>query len=301
GLVLVVGILSFFLGFRNSFFISTAIPFSMMMGFLVLDYMGITLNMVVLFSLVIALGMLVDDGIVVVENIYRHMQMGKSRKQAAIDGTKEVMLPVTTATITTVFTFLPLLLMPAMMGQFSKYLPITVSVTLMGSLFVAFVFNPLCASLFMNKNTKSDSARSAHEGGERFDRFKNWYSRVLSRMIHHPVLMTLFCVLFVVGGIVAYGAFGSGVVFFPKIDPLVVAVEVEGPLGIDIKETDSALKVIEKKVFTIPRDSAHVESFSGVVGFGKSDMGGDRSPESHRAYLDVAFMDYNERDVSSWL
>jgi len=301
GLFLVVGILSFFLGFRNSFFISTAIPFSMMMGFLVLDYMGITLNMVVLFSLVIALGMLVDDGIVVVENIYRHMQMGKSRKQAAIDGTKEVMLPVTTATITTVFAFLPLLLMPGMMGQFFKYLPITVSVTLMGSLFVAFVFNPVFASLFMNKNTKSDSARSAHEGGERFDRFKNWYSRVLSRMIHHPVLMTLFCVLFVVGGIVAYGAFGSGVVFFPKIDPLVVAVEVEGPLGIDIKETDSALKVIEKKVFTIPRDSAHVESFSGVVGFGKSDMGGDRSPESHRAYLDVAFMDYNERDVSSWL
>ncbi|MDQ3002617.1 MAG: efflux RND transporter permease subunit [Fibrobacterota bacterium] len=296
GLLLVVLILSFFLGVRNSFFISTAIPFSMMMGFLVLDYMGVTLNMVVLFSLVIGLGMLVDDGIVVVENIYRHLQMGKSRIDAAIDGTKEVMLPVATATITTIFAFLPLLLMPGMMGQFFRFLPITVSVTLAGSLFVAFVFNPVFASLWMDKNSKG----MEEGGGERFEKVKNWYSGVLDRTLRHPLLVSLFCIAFVVGGIMAYGALGTGVVFFPKIDPLVVAVEVEGPLGININETDSALKVIEKKLFTIPKDSAHVESFSGVVGFGKSEMGGDRSPESNKAYVDVAFMDYNERNVSSW-
>ena len=152
GLVLVVGILSFFLGFRNSFFISTAIPFSMMIGFIVLQSMGITLNMVVLFALVLALGMLVDDGIVVVENIYRHLAMGKSRSQAAIDGTKEVMIPVATATLTTVSAFLPIMWMPGVMGSFMKYLPITVSVTLAGSLFVAFIFNPVFASLFMHNN-----------------------------------------------------------------------------------------------------------------------------------------------------
>lgn len=296
GLILVVGILSFFLGFRNSFFISTAIPFSMMMGFLVLDYMGITLNMVVLFSLVIALGMLVDDGIVVVENIYRHLQMGKTRKQAAIDGTKEVMLPVTTATVTTIFAFLPLLMMPGMMGQFFKYLPITVSLTLAGSLFVAFVFNPVFASLFMNTSSK------AHQEGEFFEKVKTWYKGLLERMVPHPFLVTLFCIGFVVLGIVAYSLFGKGATFFPKIDPLVVAVEVEGPLGIDINQTDSVLKIVEKKLFTMPRDTGHVDSYTGVVGFGKVDMGvGDRSPESHKAYVDVAFMDYNERDVSSWL
>jgi multidrug efflux pump subunit AcrB len=298
GLVLVVGILSFFLGFRNSFFISTAIPFSMMMGFLVLDYMGITLNMVVLFSLVIALGMLVDDGIVVVENIYRHMQMGKGRKQAAIDGTREVMLPVTTATVTTVFAFLPLLLMPGMMGQFFSYLPITVSVTLMGSLFVAFVFNPVFASLFMNRNSKG----MEHDGGERFEKVKNWYKGLLERFVGRPFLVSLFCLLFVAGGIMAYGVLGKGVTFFPKIDPLVAAVEVEGPIGIDINETDSALKMVERKLFTMPKDSADVDSYSGVVGFGKSDMGmGDRSPESNKAYVDVAFVDYHYRKVNSWL
>lgn len=296
GLFLVVGILSFFLGFRNSFFISTAIPFSMMMGFLVLDYMGITLNMVVLFSLVIALGMLVDDGIVVVENIYRHLQMGKRRRQAAIDGTREVMLPVTTATVTTILAFLPLLMMPGMMGQFFKYLPITVSLTLAGSLFVAFVFNPVFASLFMNSKSTS------HEEGKGFEKVKRWYKGLLEKAVPHPVLTTLFCIAFVVLGIMSYGKLGKGVTFFPKIDPLVVAVEVEGPLGIEIDQTDSALKIVEKKLFTMPRDTGHVDSYSGVVGFGKVDMGaGDRSPESHRAYVDVAFVDYNERDVSSWL
>jgi multidrug efflux pump len=296
GLVLVVGILSFFLGFRNSFFISTAIPFSMMMGFLVLDYMGITLNMVVLFSLVIGLGMLVDDGIVVVENIYRHLQMGKTKVQAAVDGTKEVMLPVATATLTTIFAFLPILMMPGMMGQFFKYLPITVSVTLAGSLFVAFIFNPVFASLFMNSNSKG----MEEGGGERFEKVKNWYSRLLDRSLRHPIWITVFCIVFVIGGIMAYGKFGTGVVFFPKIDPLVVAVDVEGPLGIDISETDSALKIIEERIFSMPKDSADVESFSGVVGFGKTEMGGDRSPESNKGYLDVGFVDYNERKVSSW-
>jgi multidrug efflux pump len=296
GVLLVFIVLTFFLGARNSFFISTAIPFSMMMGFLVLDYSGVTLNMVVLFSLVIALGMLVDDGIVVVENIYRHMTMGKNRVQAAIDGTKEVMLPVATATLTTIFAFLPLLLMPGMMGQFFKYLPITVSVTLAGSLFVAFVFNPVFASLFMTKSPKLE------EGGERWEKVKDRYSRSLDRVVAHPWLTFLFCVVFFFGGIMVYSATHLGVLFFPKIDPLVAAVGVTGPLGIDITETDSALKVVERKLFTIPKDSADVDAFSGVVGFGPPDnQGGDRQPESHKAYVDVAFKDYSEREVSSWL
>jgi multidrug efflux pump len=296
GVLLVFIVLTFFLGARNSFFISTAIPFSMMMGFLVLDYSGITLNMVVLFSLVIALGMLVDDGIVVVENIYRHLTMGKNRVQAAIDGTKEVMLPVATATLTTIFAFLPLLLMPGMMGQFFKYLPITVSVTLAGSLFVAFVFNPVFASLFMVKSPKLE------EGGERWEKVKSRYARSLDGIIGHPWLTFVFCVVFFVGGVMVYGATHLGVLFFPKIDPLVAAVGVTGPLGIDISETDSALKVVERKLFTIPADSADIDAFSGVVGFGPPDNnGGDRQPESHKAYVDVAFKDYSERNVSSWL
>lgn len=296
GLILVVGVISFFLGFRNSFFISTAIPFSMMMGFLILSAAGITLNMVVLFSLVIALGMLVDDGIVVVENIYRHLQMGKSKIEAAIEGTKEVMIPVTTATITTIVAFLPIIYMPGIMGQFMKYLPITVMVTLSGSLFVAFVFNPVFASLFMNKKGGEDA-----EEGEFFERVKHFYRRSLEVLVDRPILVAIGCAAFVISGMMAYGMFGSGAVFFPNIEPKVAAVEITGPLGISNTSTDSALKVIEKRLFAIPKDSADVSSFSSVVGFGKMDMGGgDRRPESHLAYIDVSFAEYDKRSVSSW-
>jgi len=297
GLFLVVGVISFFLGFRNSFFISTAIPFSMMMGFLVLHSFGITLNMVVLFSLVIALGMLVDDGIVVVENIYRHMQMGKTRMQAAIEGTREVMIPVTTATITTIVAFLPILFMPGIMGQFMKYLPLTISVTLAGSLFVAFVFNPVFASLFMKVKGGNEM-----EGGEMFDKIKHVYKRMLNVTVDHPFWLALGCAAFVILGIVAYAALGTGAVFFPNIEPKVVAAEITGPIGISNKSTDSALKVIEERFFKIPKDSGDIESFSSVVGFGKSDMaGGDRRPESHLGYIDASFAEYDVRRVSSWV
>lgn len=296
GVILVVVLLSFFLGLRNSLFISTAIPFSMTIGFLVLEVMGVTLNMVVLFSLIIALGMLVDDGIVVVENIYRHLQMGKSRVQAAIDGTKEVAIPVTTATVTTIVAFLPIIFMPGIMGQFMKYLPITVMVTLAGSLFVAFVFNPVFASLFMNSKEKGMD----EHGGERFDRFRQWYKKKLSRVIHHPVLTALFCFFFVVTGIMAYGILGPGVVFFPNADPKVAAVEITGPLGVDITSTDEALKKVEAKLFSIPKDQGDIESFSAVTGFGKSAMGTEPRPESHRAYVDIGFTEYDKREVTSW-
>ncbi|MCB9497314.1 MAG: efflux RND transporter permease subunit [Fibrobacteria bacterium] len=297
GLFLVVGILSFFLGFRNSFFISTAIPFSMMLGFMVLQMMGVTLNMVVLFSLVLALGMLVDDGIVVVENIYRHLAMGKTRVQAAIDGTREVMIPVATATLTTISAFVPILWMPGIMGNFMKYLPITVSVTLGGSLFVAFIFNPVFSSLFMHNNPDHHD----DEGGSLFHRFKAFYGSTLEGFLHRPVLVLLLCLGFVASGIIAYSTFGKGVAFFPNTEPEVVAAEIEGPLGLDIDRTDSAIAVLEKAAFNMPEDSADIRSVSVVVGRGKSDqnLGGSRE-ESNKAYIDVAFTKFEDRKVDSW-
>jgi multidrug efflux pump len=296
GIILVVLLLSFFLGTRNSLFISTAIPFSMTIGFLVLDTMGVTLNMVVLFSLVIALGMLVDDGIVVVENIYRHLQMGKDRVTAAIDGTREVMIPVTTATVTTIVAFLPIVFMPGIMGQFMKYLPITVMVTLAGSLFVAFVFNPVFASLFMNKNEKGLEENE----GDSFEKFRKFYRRVLEKAIHRPKTALAFCAGFVVTGVMAYGILGPGVVFFPNIEPKVVSVEVTGPLGISINSTDSVLRIVEEKVLNMPKDKADFVSVSTITGMRVPAMGDDPRPESHKGYIQVTFQDYDKRKVPSW-
>jgi len=142
GIILVVLILMFFLGFRNALFVGSAIPLSMFISFLILNSFGITLNLMVLFSLILALGMLVDNGIVVVENIYRLMSMGKSPIEAAKEGVGEVAWPIITSTLTTLAAFLPLAFWQDTIGEFMKFLPITLIIVLSASLFVALVIKP---------------------------------------------------------------------------------------------------------------------------------------------------------------
>jgi multidrug efflux pump len=149
GVILVVLILMFFLGFRNALFVGIAIPLSMFISFLILNFFGITLNLMVLFALILALGMLVDNGIVVVENIYRLMQEGKSAIRAAKEGVGEVAWPIITSTATTLAAFLPLAFWDDIIGEFMKYLPITLIIVLSSSLFVALVVNPVLTSLYM--------------------------------------------------------------------------------------------------------------------------------------------------------
>ena len=122
-LILVVSVIIFFMGFRPSVFVAISIPLSMLGGMMVLDLLGFTLNMIVLFSLILALGMLVDNAIVVVENIYRHKEMGKDSIQAAIDGTNEVAIAVAASTATTVAAFFPLVFWTGIMGEFMGFLP----------------------------------------------------------------------------------------------------------------------------------------------------------------------------------
>ena len=149
GIILVVLVLLFFLGTRNALFVGMAIPLSMFMAFMILGIFGVTINMMVLFSLIMALGMLVDNGIVVVENTYRLMQEGCSAFEATKRGVGEVALPIIASTATTLAAFLPLAFWPGIMGEFMKFLPITLMITLGSSLFVALVINPVLISTFM--------------------------------------------------------------------------------------------------------------------------------------------------------
>ncbi|HEX9650185.1 MAG TPA: efflux RND transporter permease subunit [Cyclobacteriaceae bacterium] len=149
GVILVVLVLLFFLGTRNALFVGIAIPLSMFMAFMILQAVGVTINMMVLFSLIMALGMLVDNGIVVVENVYRMFEEGYSPKDATIKGVGEVAWPVIASTATTLAAFLPLAFWPGIMGEFMKYLPITLIITLGSSLFVALIINPVLISVLM--------------------------------------------------------------------------------------------------------------------------------------------------------
>lgn len=154
GVILVVLVLLFFLGLRNALFVGVAIPLSMLMSFLILDAMSVSLNVMVLFSLVLALGMLVDNGIVIVENIYRNLSEGMKIKSAVINGVGQVAWPIIASTATTLAAFIPLALWPGIMGEFMKYLPITLIIVLGSSLFVALVINPVLAVVFMKLEQK---------------------------------------------------------------------------------------------------------------------------------------------------
>lgn len=155
GVILVVIVLLFFLGLRNALFVGIAIPLSMFMSFAILNMMGVTLNMMVLFGLILALGMLVDNGIVVVENIYRlYTEEGYSLKDASKHGVGEVAIPIIASTATTLAAFIPLAMWPGMMGQFMKHLPITLIVVLGSSLFVGLVVNPMLTSVYMKLKEK---------------------------------------------------------------------------------------------------------------------------------------------------
>ncbi|MFK7746970.1 MAG: efflux RND transporter permease subunit [Kordia sp.] len=150
GIILVVFVLMFFLGFRNALFVGLAIPMSMFMSFMILNLLGYTMNTMILFALIMGLGMLVDNGIVVVENVYRLMEEeGMSRIEAAKKGIGEIAFPIIISTLTTVAAFVPLGMWPGVMGQFMIYFPITLSVVLGSSLFVAILINSMMVSQFM--------------------------------------------------------------------------------------------------------------------------------------------------------
>ncbi len=156
GLVLVVLVLFFFLGVRNAMFVAISIPLSMLISFFILQTFGITLNFVVLYALILALGMLVDNAIVIIENIYKFLEEGNTLIKAAKLGTAEVAWPVTTSTLTTVAAFFPIMFWPGVVGEFFFYIPLVCIITLVSSLFVALVINPVIASTFMKLEHPDD-------------------------------------------------------------------------------------------------------------------------------------------------
>jgi len=260
GLILVVMVLFFALGLRNAFLVSLAIPFSMLLSFIVLHILGITLNMVVLFSLTLALGMLVDNAIVIIENIYRYMEQGVPRIEAAKKATSEVAYPVIGSTLTTLAAFSPMLFWPGIMGEFMSYLPLTLIVTLSSSLFVAMVINPALASFFMKikKNDNQPMAISAEEieaAGEKPIEIKGKilksYSAVLAFSLRRPLIVVGFAfaimILLFQAWMLAVGI-EKPVEFFPDIQPKSMYVNVDVPEGADIDYIDRIMRRIEMTV-----------------------------------------------------
>lgn len=284
----------FFLGFRTSLFVSLAIPFSMLMSFSVLQFMGITLNMVVLFSLVLALGMLVDNGIVIVENIFRHAAMGKSRKQAAIEGSQEVAMPIIASTVTTCLAFFPIVFMPGVMGDFLAFLPKTVIIVLTSSLIVALTINPVFCASFLNVSEKN--RKKVTEGSGYFVKFQNWYEKVVRWSVDHSIVIILMSFVIVFVGFFLYYTYGKGSEFFPSLDPKTGVISIEMSQGTPLDTTDKLVRSIED---IVPKSPASLESFIATTGRGSADnIFGGMGEEFHKANIRVEYKPFLEKIIS---
>ncbi len=327
GLVLVVAVLFVVLGFRNAVLVGIAIPFSMFLSFAVLHAVGYTLNMVVLFSLTLALGMLVDNAIVIVENIYRYMEQGVPKLTAAMKATGEVAWPVAGSTLTTIAAFFPMIFWPGIMGEFMKYLPITLIITLFSSLFVALVINPAMCAFFMGTKRKSGkivlTAHEIEQKGEQPVAVKGvlltGYSKLLNTALDHKlavlagsvaVLVILFQIWFFKTGI------EKPVELFPAIDPKSAYINVDPPEGADLDFIDRTVKEIETAVaggkglpyaeavkpqvhetatgrtFKAPGDMDNIEHmYTRVVQNAGSSVFEDNLPN----HIGIQFVDFEER------
>ena len=161
GFILVTIVLMFFMGFTNAFFVGLSVPLSMFVAYLILPGLGYTMNMIVMFAFIFALGIVVDDAIVVIENTHRLHKFNPDINVAAKKAAGEVFMPILSGTLTTLAPFFPLVFWPGIVGQFMHYLPVTLIITLFASLFVAYVFNPVFAVTFMKHEYDDDSAKGS--------------------------------------------------------------------------------------------------------------------------------------------
>ncbi len=298
-LILVLVVIFFGLGARNAILVALAIPFSMLLSIVLLSMFGFTLNMMVLYSLIMALGMLVDNAIVIVENIYRHFSSGLSRTKAALIGTTEVAWPVIASTATTVGAFFPLLFWPGIMGSFMGYLPKTVITVLLCSLFVAVVINPTLCSLMMRRKKSQKGTEDIKSETPSYP-LVLIYERLLKYMLTRPYWTLSTAGVILIFSVVLYAVFGAGTEFFPTLDPNTITCSVKPPEGVSLEESDRLSRQLEDRIFGKPGSGydtpvQNLKNASATIGIGSDSINSriqfvDRDHRTQRTSVTVAEM-----------
>lgn len=345
-MLFVIIVLFFFLGTRNALIVGLAIPLSMFLTFIVFGMIGYRINMIVLFALILALGMLVDNAIVVVENIYRFIDLGYSNTEAAKQAVGEIAIPIIASTATTLAAFVPLAFWDSMVGEFMKFLPITLMIVLTSSLFVALIIVPVFSSTFIKKEkAKPKLLRALILSGifgvlalaisQKFlvglnifllgaiiavlnvyvlGRVSTWFQEVFLVKLENgytiflrfvlrgktPWIVMAGTVLLLIFTIGFYFSSNPKVEFFPENDPSYINVEVELPIGTDIKVTDDFMKSFEDDVIgLLDSDTILVKSVLTNVGsgaVGENDMSSAGSGQlPNKGMITISFIDYEDR------
>ena len=287
GLMLVFVAMLIFINRGIAMVVAIGIPVSFMIGLITTELMGNSLNMLSLLGALIALGMLVDEAIVVAENIYRHMENGMDKREAAIVGASEMFPAVLTATLTTVFAFLPMLLLSGEMGMFIKIIPIMITVLLLSSLFEAFYFLPLHAHDFLRVSKEEDFTRKI------WKKLGYWHNKIL-----HFVFRKKFVSLIVIVGSILFLTFvlikNSKFQLFPDFDNTQIYVYGKVNINSELEDTEKIITKLEKKLLAnIDKDD--VSSITSVIGF-KLDAKNVAETGEHLFHI---FIDLNERAPSN--
>jgi multidrug efflux pump len=277
--ILVAVIILFFLGGRASIFIGIAIPFSFLVGILGLSMAGLTVNMVVLFSLILAVGMLVDDAIIVSEFAERRMSEGMAPKEAYAFAASRMSGPVVAATLTRIAAFSPLLFWPGIVGEFMMYLPLTLIATLSASLVAALIFTPTLGALIGKPHEVQ------HDAAPR----DGIYMKTVRLAIHHPGATIMLALALLIGVPLVYGQVGKGVEFFPNVEPDVGVALVHARGNLSLAEKDRLVRAVETKILDMPELST-VYARSGDMGQGSEDV-----TEDVIGQIQFEFVDWQER------
>ncbi|MEM9601300.1 MAG: efflux RND transporter permease subunit [Pseudomonadota bacterium] len=255
--LLVVVVVIAALGLRTAGLVAVAIPGSFMIGILVLSTLGLTVNIVVLFSLIMSVGMLVDGAIVVTEFADRRMADKVPRREAYRQAAQRMAWPIIASTATTLAVFLPLLFWPGIVGQFMKYLPITLIATLSASLMMALIFVPTLGGLIGKPGPRSDAATANLVAAETGDMreltgFTGRYVAFLAWAIRFPLQILFLVIALLIAIFTFYGEFGRGTEFFPEVEPKQANIAVLARGDLAVRERDQLLRKVEREVLKIP-------------------------------------------------
>lgn len=292
-MIIVVAVLDI----RTAGLVGVAIPGSFFTGLLALYLMGYTINVVVLFGLIMSVGMLVDGAIVVTELADRKMAEGLPKRKAYLVASQRMAWPIISSTATTLAAFMPLLFWPGIVGEFMKFLPITLIATLTASLMMALIFVPTLGGIFGKAGAGDTGLLKALSAGQHVDLTTlkggtGFYVRALEPLLKHPLKVFFFALSLLIGVYGLYFKFGRGVEFFPQIEPdrANVLMHVRGDLS--IAEIDDLLKEVEARLVDMPEfKSVYATSFTAG---GKSNRGTDLA-EDVKGKIMVEFIDWEKR------
>ncbi|WP_372423808.1 efflux RND transporter permease subunit [Salinarimonas chemoclinalis] len=283
--LLVIVIMLYTLGARASIFIGIAIPGAFLAGILALHLAGLTVNIVVLFSLILAVGMLVDDAIIVSEFAERRMSEGMAAADAYALAAKRMAGPVIAATATRVAAFSPLLFWPGIVGEFMMYMPLTLIATLSASLIIALIFTPTLGALL------AKPPKETHEEGHLPER--GAYLGLIRLVTRHPLVTIVLTIALLVSVVQTYGRYGNGVEFFPDVEPEFALVQVRARGNLAIAEKDALVRAVEQRLLGMDE----LETVYARVGSGQ--RGSQEVTEDTVGTVQFELVDWRERRSAS--